>query len=52
MILDSFERTFADLRIEFLTNTTAQMAIGTIRILDCVENIARDVQDISTPVLI
>jgi hypothetical protein len=49
MVLDSFEKAFADLKIEFLTNGVTQVAIRTIRILESVEDIASDVRDISTP---
>ncbi|KAF8347610.1 hypothetical protein F5887DRAFT_956637 [Amanita rubescens] len=50
MVLDSFEKAFADLRMEFLTNGVAQAAIGTIRIMESVEDIASDVRDINAAV--
>ncbi|KAK2467649.1 hypothetical protein APHAL10511_000504 [Amanita phalloides] len=50
VVIESFEKTFANLRIEFVTNASAQTAIQTIRILEGVEAIAKDVQDINASI--
>ncbi|KAK2463984.1 hypothetical protein APHAL10511_004035 [Amanita phalloides] len=47
MVIDSFEKTFASLKIDIIMNTSSLAAIHTIRILESVESIAKDVQDIN-----
>ncbi|KAF8622303.1 hypothetical protein AX15_007114 [Amanita polypyramis BW_CC] len=49
-IPDSFEKTFSMLRMEFVTTSSLHIAIHAVRILEKVEDIAKDVQDINVSV--